>query len=86
MRHTLTAQVLASAIKNIFPEAKLAIGPTIENGFYYDFFIEDSLSRDDLIAIEVEMKKIISSGSAIKKSYKSKDEAISLFKDRLEIY
>ncbi|MEE2684163.1 MAG: threonine--tRNA ligase [Pseudomonadota bacterium] len=86
MRHTLTAQVLASAIKNIFPEAKLAIGPTIENGFYYDFFIEDSLSPDDLIAIEVEMKKIISSGSAIKKSYKSKDEAISLFKDRLENY
>jgi threonyl-tRNA synthetase len=86
MRHTLTAQVLASAIKNIFPEAKLAIGPTIENGFYYDFFIEDSLSPDDLMTIETEMKKIISTGSNIKKSYKSKDDAISLFKDRLEKY
>ena len=48
MRHTLTAQVLALAVKNLYPTAKLAIGPTIENGFYYDFYFDNSFSIDDL--------------------------------------
>ena len=48
MRHTLTAQVLAQAVKNIYPDAKLAIGPTIDNGFYYDFYFNNSFSIDDL--------------------------------------
>ena len=48
MRHTLAAQVLASAIKNLYPDAKLAIGPTIEDGFYYDFLPTKPVSIDDL--------------------------------------
>ena len=60
MRHTLTAQVLAQAIKNLYPDAKLAIGPTIENGFYYDTLFSKPISSDDLPNIEKEMRKIIS--------------------------
>ncbi len=52
MRHTLTAQVLAKAIKTIYPKAKLAIGPTIENGFYYDVLFEKPISIDDFPEIE----------------------------------
>ena len=59
MRHTLTAQVLARAIKNLYPKSKLAIGPTIEDGFYYDVESEEVISSDDLIKIEDEMKNII---------------------------
>ena len=59
MRHTIAAQVLALAIKNIYPDAKLAIGPTIENGFYYDFLTENTISTEDLPKIEKEMKKIL---------------------------
>ena len=61
MRHTLTAQVLAQAIKNLYPDAKLAIGPTIEDGFYYDTLFSKPISSDDLPKIENEMRKIISS-------------------------
>ena len=59
MRHTLTAQVLARAVKNLYPNSKLAIGPTVTDGFYYDFEIDKQLSIDDLPKIEEEMKKII---------------------------
>ena len=52
MRHTLTAQVLARAVKNLFPKAKLGIGPTIENGFYYDVLFEKPISSEDLPVIE----------------------------------
>ena len=86
MRHTLTAQVLARAVKNLYPKAKLAIGPTIENGFYYDFLFEDQLSVDDLPKIEKEMQKIIASKDLIEKSLKSKKEAVELFKERSEKY
>ena len=47
MRHTLTAQVLAKAVKNLYPSAKLAIGPTIENGFYYDVLFQEPISTED---------------------------------------
>jgi len=86
MRHTLTAQVLARAVKNLYPKAKLAIGPTIENGFYYDFLFEDQLSVDDLPKIEKEMQKIIASKDLIEKSLKSKKEVVELFKERSEKY
>ena len=81
MRHTLTAQVLASAVKNLYPDAKLAIGPTIEDGFYYDFLFSKPLSVDDLPNIEKEMNKIISDKSEISKTLHSKDDAISIFDD-----
>ena len=86
MRHTLTAQVLAFAIKNLYPTAKLAIGPTIENGFYYDIYFEKPISSDDFPTIEKEMNKIINEGSEIKKTYKSKKEAIDMFEQINEKY
>ena len=84
MRHTLTAQVLAQAVKNLYPKVKLAIGPTIENGFYYDFLFPKPISSDDLTNIEDEMKKIISSKSKIEKTLCTKKEAISKFEDLKE--
>ena len=79
MRHTLAAQVLALAVKNLYPDAKLAIGPTIDDGFYYDFFMNKPISSDDLPKIENEMKKIIKSKSKITKTYHSKKEALEVF-------
>ena len=81
MRHTLTAQVLAQAVKNIYPTSKLAIGPTINDGFYYDFLFERPLSSEELPKIEEEMRKIISNKSEINKTLHDKKNAISKFKD-----
>ena len=86
MRHTLTAQVLARAVKNIYPDSKLAIGPTIEDGFYYDFELQNPISTDDLEPIEKEMKKIISTNSSITKTLASKPNAIKIFKATGETY
>ena len=86
MRHTIAAQVLASAIKNLFPKSKLAIGPTIENGFYYDILFDAPISSDDLDKIEKEMRKIIKKGGFIKKSLHSKADALSKFKKNQETY
>ena len=86
MRHTLTAQVLARAIKNLYPNSKLAIGPTIDDGFYYDFLTEKAVSSDDLPKIENEMSNIIASGDLINKSLNTKKEAIKIFKSKQENY
>ena len=84
MRHTLTAQVLARAIKNLYPKSKLAIGPTIEDGFYYDVESEEGISSDDLIKIEDEMKNIIKTKSLLTKKLVSKSEALKIFKEKKE--
>ena len=86
MRHTLTAQVLARAVKNLYPDSKLAIGPTIADGFYYDFEFKKPISTENLEAIEKEMKKIISTKSLITKSLHSKEDAIKVFKTEKEPY
>ena len=86
MRHTVAAQVLARAIKNLYPKAKLAIGPTIENGFYYDFLSDERVSIDDLPKIEKEMEKIVAEKSVITKTIHSKKEAIKNFADTNEDY
>ena len=86
MRHTIAAQVLARAIKNLYPNAKLAIGPTIENGFYYDFLSDERVSVDDLPRIEKEMEKIVATKSDIKKTIYKKKEAIKIFADINEEY
>ena len=86
MRHTVAAQVLARAIKNLYPLAKLAIGPTIENGFYYDFLSEETVSIDDLPKIEKEMEKIVASKSEILKTVHSKQDAVKSFADINEEY
>ncbi len=86
MRHTLTAQVLARAVKNIFSNTKLAIGPTIDDGFYYDFLFENPISTEDFFKIEEEMKSIISKGYSIKKKIFSKNDTLKLFEKRDEKY
>ena len=86
MRHTLTAQVLAKAIKNLYSDSKLAIGPTIENGFYYDVSTDTPISVEDLPKIENEMKRILERKSNIHKSLHSEKDAKKLFKDKGEIF
>lgn len=84
-RHTC-AHVLAQAVKSIFPTCKLAIGPVIENGFYYDFDFATPITQSDLSKIEDEMKKIIKSDLPIERFVLSKKEAIKLFKGFKENY
>ena len=86
MRHTITAQVLARAVKELYPECKLAIGPTIENGFYYDVEFEEALSLDDLPKIEKKMKEIIGQKNNIVRKMTSRLDAIQLFERRNEPY
>jgi len=84
-RHT-SAHVLAQAVKRLFPEAKLGIGPSIENGFYYDFDLDYPLSPDDFEKIEAEMKKIIKEDIKLERIIVSKEEAIQTLKDLNETY
>ena len=86
MRHTLTAQVLAKALKNLYPDSHLAIGPTIDDGFYYDVETKKSISVDDLSDIEKEMQNIIKSKSSITKKLFSKKDALKVFKNLKEPY
>jgi len=86
MRHTLTAQVLARAIKNLYPKSQLAIGPTIEDGFYYDVETDKTISIDDLQKIEDEMKNIVKTNSSITKKLVSKSDALKVFKSLKEPY
>lgn len=83
-RHTC-AHVMAEAVKNLYPDAKLTIGPAIDNGFYYDFDMP-SLTREDLDNIEKEMKKIIKKGDKLEYYTLSKEEAIELMTKRDEPY
>ncbi|MBR0374567.1 MAG: threonine--tRNA ligase [Mogibacterium sp.] len=83
-RHTCS-HVLAEAVKHLYPEAKLAIGPSIDSGFYYDFDIPP-LSREDLDALEAEMKKIIKKGEELHYYTLPRDEAIQLMESRDEPY
>jgi threonyl-tRNA synthetase len=86
MRHTLTAQVLARAVKNLYPDTKLAIGPTIKDGFYYDFEFVKPLAPDDLEKVEKEMQKIINSKSLIIKKLHTKKDALKVFNSAGESY
>ena len=84
LRHTCS-HVLAEAVKRIRPDAKVTIGPAIEEGFYYDFDTEP-FSREDLDAIEAQMKKIIKEGNRLERFELPKDEAIKFMEDRNEPY
>ena len=84
-RHT-SSHVLAQAVKNIFPTSKLAIGPTVENGFYYDIEFKTPISKDDLAKIENEMKAIIKSDLPIERLVYSKKDAVKICKDFSEPY
>ena len=85
MRHT-TSHVMAQAVKRLYKNAKLAIGPSIENGFYYDFDIENSLNNDDLVKIEEEMNKIIQENLSLERIEVSRRDAIKLMEERNEPY
>lgn len=84
-RHT-SAHILAQAVKRLFPSAKLAIGPAIERGFYYDFEIERTFKREDLDAIEKEMLKIVSEKLPIERFELSREEAIAFCESQGETY
>jgi threonyl-tRNA synthetase len=87
MRHTLTAQVLALAIKELYPTAKLAIGPTIDYGFYYDVELEEKhLGVSDLPIIEAKMREILGRKSPVRREMWEREKAISLFEKRGEPY
>ena len=84
-RHT-ASHILAQAVKNIFPTSKLAIGPTIENGFYYDIEFKTPITQQDLAKIESEMKDIIKSDFPIERIVYSKRDAVKVFKNFSEPY
>ena len=84
-RHT-TSHILAQAIKHIWPEAKLAIGPAIENGFYYDIDMEHKLTEQDLLKIQKEMKKVIQANYKLERFELPREEAIKFMTDRNEDY
>ncbi|WP_331619484.1 threonine--tRNA ligase [Vallitalea guaymasensis] len=84
-RHT-TAHILSQAVKRLFPEIKLAIGPSIENGYYYDFDKETPFTNEDLVAIEKEMKKIVKENLKITRFELPRDEAIKLMEEKGEDY
>jgi threonyl-tRNA synthetase len=80
IRHS-TAHVMAEAVVKIFPGAKVAIGPAIDNGFYYDFQLPRAISPDDLPEIEKEMRKIVNQNSDFVRKEVSRSEALAMFKD-----
>lgn len=85
LRHT-ASHVLAQAVKCLWPEAKLAIGPAIDKGFYYDIDMEHTLTPEDLTKIEKEMSRIVKENLPITKSVMSRQEAIEFFKSKNEDY
>ena len=84
-RHT-ASHILAQAVKRLYPEAKLAIGPSIANGFYYDFDVEKPFLPEDLEKIEAEMKKIVKEKLPLERFEMTPDEAIKYYEDKGEIY
>lgn len=85
IRHT-ASHVLAQAVKRLYPETKLAIGPAIDDGFYYDFDREGGFTPDDLEKLETEMKKIVKENLALKPFVLPRDEAIKFMQEKGEPY
>jgi len=84
-RHT-ASHVMAQAVKRLYPDAKLAIGPAIEDGFYYDFGLEDAFKPEDFAAIEEEMSRIVAEDLPVRRRVLSREEAVALFRERGEPY
>lgn len=84
-RHT-ASHIMAQAVKRLYPDAKLAIGPAVDDGFYYDLDVETKFTPEDLAKIEAEMKKIIKEDIKLERSYKSRNEAVEYFKEKDEPY
>ncbi len=83
--HT-SSHILAQAVKRLYPETKLAIGPAIDNGFYYDFDLEKPFTSEDLEKIEAEMKKIVKEGLQLEQFEMTPDDALKVLEEQGEIY
>ena len=84
-RHT-ASHVLAQAVKRLFPQAKLAIGPAIENGFYYDFDVETPFTAQDLSALEKEMQRIVKKNERLERFELPREEARKFMEEKGEPY
>ena len=84
-RHT-ASHIMAQAVKRLFPAAKLTIGPAVDDGFYYDFDIDEKFTPEDLLAIETEMKKIVKENLPLERFTMNRDEAIRFFTEQQEPY
>ncbi len=85
LRHD-AAHILAEAVKELFPETQVTIGPVIENGFYYDFSREEPFTPDDLVTIEARMHEIVKRNEDIRREVWDRDKAVAFFRDQGEIY
>ena len=85
IRHS-TAHLLAQAVKQLFPEAQVTIGPVIENGFYYDFAFSHSFTPEDLEAIEKRMAELVAENLPVNRSVMTRDEAVEFFRNQNEVY
>ena len=85
LRHS-TSHLMAQAVKELFPETRVAIGPSIENGFYYDFDYPPGFTEEDLLKIEERMKEIVQRDIPIERKVVSKNDALEMFKNSGEIY
>ena len=85
IRHS-TAHLLAQAVKSLFPNAQVTIGPVIEDGFYYDFAYERSFTEEDVAAIEKKMKELAKQDFTVSREVMDRDDAIQFFKDQGEAY
>ncbi len=83
--HT-SAHIMAHAVQNLFPDVKFAIGPAIDNGFYYDFDTDHRFTPEDLEKIEEEMKKVVKEGHVLERFEMPRNEALEFFKERGEEY
>ena len=85
LRHD-AAHVLAEAVKELWPDTQVTIGPAIENGFYYDFAREETFTEDDLVTIEERMKEIVARDETIERQVWDRNEAVQFFRDQGEEY
>lgn len=85
IRHS-TAHLLAQAVKSLFPEAQVTIGPVIDDGFYYDFAYKEGFTESDLEKIQKKMTEIVKQNDTVERSVKTRDEAVQFFKDMGEEY
>src|SRR5579862_3091802 len=85
IRHS-TAHLLAQAVKQLFPDAQVTIGPVIEDGFYYDFAYQRPFTPEDLAAIEARMAELAKADQQVNRRVMPRDEAVRFFRDMGEIY
>src|ERR1700752_4794617 len=85
IRHS-TAHLLAQAVKQLFPDAQVTIGPVIEDGFYYDFSYKRPFTTEDLAAIEAKMQELAKADQQVHRRVLTRDEAVRFFKKQGEIY